>query len=216
VCSAEAPAILFGSESAVVVEGEHAPECAVEAGPAAAGAGAGARGGAGPPSPLWPYPQGRPGEYTIEEGRRQGGKDVEARAAIRVEAPALLLFGPVVSSRLARGRVRWRRIQTHLLRVAAKAARSEGRIRLRRPPRQDESEYASARSWVALQQAAVYSIGGWGKGGEGRYVPVLLLFAPVLSSMSALSRAARSARGRGGEQRATPARGCAGPPCPIV
>jgi hypothetical protein len=34
---------------------------------------------------------------------------------------------------------------------------------------------------VALQQAAVYNISGWGKRGEGGYVPVLLLFAPVLS-----------------------------------
>jgi hypothetical protein len=32
-----------------------------------------------------------------------------------------------VSSRLARERMRWRRIQTHLLLVAAEAARSEGR-----------------------------------------------------------------------------------------
>jgi hypothetical protein len=69
VCTAEAPALLlFCFEWECVIEGADAVECAVEP-----GVGAGARGGGG-----------RRGEYAIEEGRRQGGKDVEARAAIRV------------------------------------------------------------------------------------------------------------------------------------
>jgi hypothetical protein len=60
--------LLFCFEWECVIEGADAVECAVEP-----GVGAGARGGGG-----------RRGEYAIEEGRRQGGKDVEARAAIRV------------------------------------------------------------------------------------------------------------------------------------
>jgi hypothetical protein len=63
VCSTEAPAILFGSERAVVVDEEYAVECAVEVWAAAAGA----RGGAVPPS----YCGGRRGEVCSGGGGRR-------------------------------------------------------------------------------------------------------------------------------------------------